>query len=119
VREVNEEVPALVVERHRPTIEEPEPAAPAESKIETAQPFARGAGANQPTAVCRSGFDCAGTGWSRVSGFNLRRQAPPSAGIRSVAVLPLQSLREDETDKTIALGLTDTAGYPVSAAYVQ
>jgi len=40
--------------------------------------------------------------------FYLRRQAPPRRGFDSVAVLPLQSLREDETDKTIALGLTDT-----------
>ena len=40
--------------------------------------------------------------------FFFHRGATPAAGIRSVAVLPLQSLRDDEMDKTIALGLTDT-----------
>jgi len=37
------------------------------------------------------------------SWFFFNRQAPPGADIRSVAVLSLQSLRDDETDKTIAL----------------
>jgi DNA-binding winged helix-turn-helix (wHTH) protein/TolB-like protein/Tfp pilus assembly protein PilF len=94
VREVTEEVPALVVER---------------------QPHKRRSGDREIAA----------TGWRNKSVYGaivlvsialvavaswylLRRPATAGTQIRSIAILPLQPLHEDEMDKTLALGLTDT-----------
>jgi len=110
VRKVTEEVPPLAVERHpsvRPAIEARELSAPVESETDAMQPLpvaaARGSRLVYVAAALASlALLVAGT-W-----FFFHRGATPAAGIRSVAVLPLQSLRDDEMDKTIALGLTDT-----------
>jgi DNA-binding winged helix-turn-helix (wHTH) protein/tetratricopeptide (TPR) repeat protein len=107
VREVTEEVPALVVVRQDPArvmIQELEPTA---RDVETAPPLTpalarRNRWIYVAAALASLVVIVAGT-W-----FFFHRQAAPITGIRTLAVLPLQSLSDDETDKTIALGLTDT-----------
>ena len=109
VREVNEEVPALVVERYPSvgaTIEEREIGPPAEPEGETVRPLPSSPARRNRwfylTILASLALVVA------VTWVFIRRQPTAAAGIRSVAVLPLQPLRDDETDKTIALGLTDT-----------
>ena len=109
VREITEELPAFVREpaaRPRVIDDTNAIAATAESETERgrlqASPRGRGNGLLVLAAVL------ALTGLAAGAWFFLHPGAGATNGIRSVAVLPLQPLRDDDTDKTIALGLTDT-----------
>lgn len=106
VREVTEDVPALVAERYsrvRGVIEEPGLVAdPDPAQLLPAVTPRR----NRWTyliAVSASLVAIVAVAW-----FFYHRQGAVTDEIRTVAVLPLQSLRDDDADKTIALGLTDT-----------
>jgi DNA-binding winged helix-turn-helix (wHTH) protein/tetratricopeptide (TPR) repeat protein len=114
VREVNEEVPKLVLEKHtlpRASVEERELLVVAESTV---------APEVLPTApVSRAGIYAIGAvvlvALGTLVWFMWSRQAAPNPpleaaapGIRSIAVLPLKPLKNEESDRTLALGLTDT-----------
>jgi DNA-binding winged helix-turn-helix (wHTH) protein/TolB-like protein/Tfp pilus assembly protein PilF len=108
VREVTEEISALAAERQvGARVIEHELEAPAESEVTSAQPLPRLPVQNNRwvyvAAVLAAVVMIAIGLW-----FFFHRQGTPTSGIRSVAVLPFQSLGDDDTDKTIALGLTDT-----------
>ncbi|MFN2576630.1 MAG: tetratricopeptide repeat protein [Pyrinomonadaceae bacterium] len=106
VREVTEEVPALFIERQAVArVMSDQPPAPTTSEAETrpSLPAARRTRRAYIAAALALMVTIAVATWSF-----WHRQGAPATEIRSVAVLPLQSLRDDETDKTIALGLTDT-----------
>lgn len=109
VREVTEEVPALIVEKHtraRVVIEERNLPAAAQLGGERAQLL--------PAAPAR------GNRWIYAAGIAslalvsvatwvfLHRQPTAAPQIRAIAVLPLKPLSNEEADRTLALGLTDT-----------
>ena len=91
VSEVTEEIPSLVVER-----------LPGGPLIERRAPIRRRRWAYMLTALVSLALVIV-LGW-----YFLHRQPIFTGQIRSVAILPLQPLSDDETDKTLALGLTDT-----------
>jgi tetratricopeptide (TPR) repeat protein/DNA-binding winged helix-turn-helix (wHTH) protein len=112
VREVTEQVPALVIEKHtraRVVIEERE--FPPEAEL---------AAAELPPAVLprtnRKVFAATAVTLVLVLGavawFWSRSHTSPAPGaaplIRSIAVLPLKALRNDEGDRTLSLAVTDT-----------
>lgn len=110
VREVVEDVPALIVEKHtraRLVIEERE--LPAQPEFEVQSTHLLPAGRARRTR------------WLYVTGlaslvlvaaatwfFINRTGKEVAAQIRSIAVLPLKPLSNDEADRTLSLGLTDT-----------
>ncbi|MEK6282701.1 MAG: tetratricopeptide repeat protein [Acidobacteriota bacterium] len=115
VREVAEEVPALIVEKHtsaRVVIEEREFPGAAEVPVER--------GVLPPVQSPRKYQLVYAAGAlllliAAVAWFLLPRQvtqnqpsAAAPAAIQSIAVLPLKPLRNEEADKTLSLGLTDT-----------
>ncbi len=117
VREVNEEVPTLVVEKHirpRVLIDETELPAVADAAVvvpELLQPAPAGQTRKGMYAIAAVVLLALAT----LAWFMLSRQAAPNPpievvapGIRSIAVLPLKPLRNEESDRTLALGLTDT-----------
>ncbi len=116
VREVAEEVPTLVVEKHtRPRILVDERELPAVAESTVVAPDLPPAHAGQT----RKGIYAIGAvvlvALGALAWFMLARQAAPdppdeaaTPGIRSIAVLPLKPLRNVEADRTLALGLTDT-----------
>ena len=110
VREVSEEVPALVVEKHtraRVVIEERELPATAESEVARAQLLpAVQSRRNRwvyATAALGSLALVVAVIW-----VLLNRYPTPAPKIRAIAVLPLKPLKNEETDKTLSFGLTDT-----------
>jgi DNA-binding winged helix-turn-helix (wHTH) protein/tetratricopeptide (TPR) repeat protein len=115
VREVAEEVPVLVVEKHtraRALIEEREFSGAAELAGERAAlppvPPRKYQGVYPAGGVVALLLTLGAVAW-----FLWPRQVihnPPSGAtpIQSIAVLPLKSLRNEESDKTLSLGLTDT-----------
>jgi len=115
VREVAEEVPALIVEKHtRPLVVVEQPGTPAatEVQVERAALPSPPAAAKHTTRYVAAAVALVGLG--ALCWFVFLRKAapnpPPVAAptIQSIAVLPLKPLRNDESDKTLALGLTDT-----------
>lgn len=113
VREVNEEVPKLVLEKHtrpRASAEERELPVVAESTVAPE--------ALPPAPVSRAGIAIGAVvlvALGTLVWFMWSRQAAPNPpleaaapGIRSIAVLPLKPLKNEESDRTLALGLTDT-----------
>lgn len=115
VREVAEEIPALIVERHtraRTVVEERQsPAANDVTPEKAALPFAPASGERWKYAAGALALIALGVlGW-----IVFRRETAPTQPInaaaptiRSIAVLPLKPLRNEESDKSLALGLTDT-----------
>ena len=110
VREVTEDVPALIVEKHtraRVVIEERE--LPAQASLNGQSPQLLLAGASRRkiwiyAAGIASLLLVAAATWS------LTNRPAKEAGreIRSIAVLPLKPLGNEEADRTLSLGLTDT-----------
>lgn len=108
VREVTEEVPTFVREQPlRPRVtDDKNGTAIAESETEGERPPALALSRRSRPLILAAVLALAlvATGaW-----FFLHFRSGATNGIRSVAVLPLQPLSDDDTDKTIALGLTDT-----------
>lgn len=117
VREVAEEVPVLIVEKHtraRVVIEEREFPTAAELAVEKAAlppvPSSR-----KYHGVYAAGAVALLVAIGAVAWFLWPRevtQNPPSGAaappIQSIAVLPLKPLRNEESDRTLSLGLTDT-----------
>ncbi|HYJ87475.1 MAG TPA: tetratricopeptide repeat protein [Pyrinomonadaceae bacterium] len=114
VREVAEEVPALIVEKNTRARMVEEPALPVASEMEaTASPsvlpeIRKHTGRYVAAAAALIAIGA-------LSWFFLLRKAVPdqpistaAPAIQSIAVLPLKPLRNDDSDKTLALGLTDT-----------
>ena len=112
VREIAEEVPVLIVEKHtraRVVIEESEFPTSAELAVEkVALPSRR----SPRPRVYAAGAVALMLVMGTVTWFLLRRElTEPSAGnapIQSIAVLPLKPLSGEESDRTVSLGLTDT-----------
>jgi DNA-binding winged helix-turn-helix (wHTH) protein/TolB-like protein len=116
VREVAEEIPALIVEKYtraRIVVEERELPAATDVAVEKAALPSVPADRNHKRryAVAAVALMALGAlGWF----VFLRKAAPDQAlsaaapTIQSIAVLPLKPLRNEESDKTLALGLTDT-----------
>ena len=120
VREVAEEVPALIVDKRPRALLADEPESPAVTDVE----IANSALPSAPSAQIHAGkkntakYVAAAVGLIAIGALVwfvfLRKGAPnqPTSGrppaIQSIAVLPLKPLRNDESDKTLALGLTDT-----------
>ncbi len=113
VREVAEEVPALIVEkpaRPRSVVETPPVTKP---EVETAALGSVPADRKQTGRYVAAAVALVALG--ALSWFVFFRKAAPNQptsaappAIQSIAVLPLKPLRNDESDKTLALGLTDT-----------
>lgn len=115
VREVAEEVPVLIVEKHtraRVVIEEREFPTAAELAVEKpALPPVPSPRRYQ--RVYAAGAVALLVAIGAVAWFLLPRDVPGLSGaaaprIQSIAVLPLKSLRNEESDRTLSLGLTDT-----------
>jgi len=114
VREVEEEAPALIIEKHtraRVVIEERESSAaeewtPAKAELPPARSTRKNYAAYAAFALLIVAIGI-------VALFLWLRQAtPPGAAgtpaIQSIAVLPLKPFGNEEIDRTLALGLTDT-----------
>jgi DNA-binding winged helix-turn-helix (wHTH) protein/TolB-like protein/lipoprotein NlpI len=108
VREVTEEVPALIVEKHtraRVVIEERE--LPAELEVQSAQLLPAVQTRRKKWIYAAAGLASLALVLA-VAWVFFHRQPTPLPQIRAIAVLPLKPLRNEETDKTLAFGLTDT-----------
>ena len=113
VREVAEEVPALIVEKHtrpRAVVEIPPATGRAAEKAELPSASTDGKHTRSYVAAAVALIALAALSW-----FVFLRKTTPNQptsaaapAIQSIAVLPLKPLRNDESDKTLALGLTDT-----------
>gem|GEM_PF-245886 len=115
VREVTEEVPTLIIEKHthaRVVIEEREFQSAGELTAETsALPQTKATKSKWRVYVAAavaviSIFAAAAWFWPRAKPAPAGPAGLPT--IRTIAVLPIKSLRNDETDRTLSLGLTDT-----------
>ena len=115
VREVTEEVPSLVVERHprggaeiergelsaKAEVTEETSVAPAVERLRSRAVYAAGA-----VAVLLAVGVVAWLLWPRP-----QTTAPSPAGpstIRTIAVLPIKPLKDEEADRTLSLAITDT-----------
>ncbi len=113
VREIAEEVPVLIVEKHtraRVVVEEREFPTSAELAAEkTALPPQRAP--RKYPRVYAAGAVALLVAVVTVTWLLLTREVTQPSGnpsIQSIAVLPLKALSGDELDRTISLGLTDT-----------
>jgi DNA-binding winged helix-turn-helix (wHTH) protein/tetratricopeptide (TPR) repeat protein len=115
VREVTEELPALIVEKHtraRVVIEEREFPTEAELAIE------KGALPSGPPPRKYQGLYAAGGAalllaivavvWFLMPRGGTQPIGTAPTAVQSIAVLPLKSLNNEEFDRTLSLGLTDT-----------
>jgi DNA-binding winged helix-turn-helix (wHTH) protein/TolB-like protein/Flp pilus assembly protein TadD len=119
VREIEEETPELVIEKHtraRVVIEEREASPPIELTVEKAAlPAAASSGKNRTAylyaAVVALVLGIAAA-WFLFRNTQAGQPTPPggpvAARIQSIAVLPLKPLGNEEPDRTLSLGLTDT-----------
>jgi DNA-binding winged helix-turn-helix (wHTH) protein/TolB-like protein/Flp pilus assembly protein TadD len=113
VREI-EEAPAVIVEKYtraRVVIEERE--FPAADELTIAKAELPPAGLSRKSYKAYAAFAALVIAIGLVALFLwLRKATPPSAAgaptIQSIAVLPLKPLGNEESDRTLALGLTDT-----------
>ncbi|HWN09008.1 MAG TPA: winged helix-turn-helix domain-containing protein [Pyrinomonadaceae bacterium] len=115
VREVTEELPTPVVEKHPRTgveSEDPEPSVASETTPETATTARVASATNRKlygavaVAVLCGVTAAAFMFWPRA-----QTNAPSPSGtpvIRTIAVLPIKPLRNEEGDRTLSLGVTDT-----------
>lgn len=116
VREVAEEVPVLIVEKHTraqvvieerefPTVDESQVERPALTPMASPSRYQRVYTAGGVVALLVAIGTVAWFVWPRVV---TQPSGIVTPAIQSIAVLPLKSLRDEESDRTLSLGLTDT-----------